>query len=689
MSIQLPRNAVSRRTIALAFALVTALTLWLAVDRTPAHAQDRALPNTGLADPANLVRLFNRWRTGASPNVLTIPLVSFGGLSAEVFDATGQVRLDLRARTLTSRVAGLPEGEWELWLIDNRAATGSSTFSDSGDTMVRAGSYRQAENAWVLEAALAAQSMEFDRAMVVRAGRHPTAGFVLAGSAALFERWNQGYLPEAETEDGLWQLVARGRELFTKETFAGNGRSCGSCHAERNNFTLDAKFAATLPTSDPLFVHERNSELKVNFEDGLMLRGLGLILGNSDGGDDLTHKFTLRPPPSLQSIATQIQAPDPFFGVDFTASGRAANQPERLGWGNDNLPLHDFAIGAVAQHMTKALTRRAGTDFRLPTDEELDALAAYQLSIGRAEEFDLKTLKLRYSGAIEGQKLYLDTGAPAELGHKNCNSCHFNGGGTMAFGANPAAPGFSLILDANPRGFNGTIGTNVNGLPASLALRLPPDGGYGRVPLPFGGFGNFGNIPGVGIVPVQEFNSGSLVESADTAPFFHNHAVASLEEAVAFYGTDAYKGQGSIGNTVNGPVQVKISDKADDPEVLRIAAFLRVLNILENIRSSVSAVERGRRAAAIGDAKELASLAREEVLDALEVASQGLLAASPDFSVTIVQVRLIGARTWLEAARDASDRGAVDQALRNAVNLLRSARGVLVDESTLPESFRN
>ena len=116
MSIQLPRNAVSRRTIALAFALVTALTLWLAVDRTPAHAQDRALPNTGLADPANLVRLFNRWRTGASPNVLTIPLVSFGGLSAEVFDATGQVRLDLRARTLTSRVAGLPQGEWDWFM---------------------------------------------------------------------------------------------------------------------------------------------------------------------------------------------------------------------------------------------------------------------------------------------------------------------------------------------------------------------------------------------------------------------------------------------------------------------------------------------------------------------------------------------------------------------------------------------
>ncbi|MBM3793416.1 MAG: hypothetical protein FJW31_04975 [Acidobacteria bacterium] len=82
--------------------------------------------------------------------------------------------------------------------------------------------------------------------------------------------------------------------------------------------------------------------------------------------------------------------------------------------------------------MTKSLARRNGADFRMPSDEELDSIAAYVLSIGRAEDFDLKKLKLHSGSARRGQKLYTDTGMLGEPGHKNCNSCHFNGGGTGA-----------------------------------------------------------------------------------------------------------------------------------------------------------------------------------------------------------------------------------------------------------------
>ena len=72
-----------------------------------------------------------------------------------------------------------------------------------------------------------------------------------------------------------------------------------------------------------------------------------------------------------------------------------ADPPERLGWSNDGPPLRDFAIVAIAQHATRTLNRRAGADFRVPTDEELDALAAYQLALGRQEDFDLKSLQLK------------------------------------------------------------------------------------------------------------------------------------------------------------------------------------------------------------------------------------------------------------------------------------------------------
>ena len=42
-----------------------------------------------------------------------------------------------------------------------------------------------------------------------------------------------------------------------------------------------------------------------------------------------------------------------------------------------------FAQGAIAQHFPKTLERINGIDFRLATSEELDALEAYMLSLGR------------------------------------------------------------------------------------------------------------------------------------------------------------------------------------------------------------------------------------------------------------------------------------------------------------------
>ena len=42
------------------------------------------------------------------------------------------------------------------------------------------------------------------------------------------------------------RLIDRGRALFFEETFAGNGRTCGSCHPVDNNFTIDPKSIAGL-----------------------------------------------------------------------------------------------------------------------------------------------------------------------------------------------------------------------------------------------------------------------------------------------------------------------------------------------------------------------------------------------------------------------------------------------------------
>ena len=297
------------------------------------------------------------------------------------------------------------------------------------------------------------------------------------------------------------------------------------------------------------------------------------------------------------------------------------------------------------------MNRVRGVDFRLPTDEELDALAAYQLAVGRQEDFDLPSLTLNSALASRGKVLYLDTGNLGETGHKNCNACHFNAGGTAALSFNPQTPGFP-DLDGSPRGFNMTAETNVNEIALALSLGLPRDGGFGQLPTVFASLGNTHDVPGVRHLELEGFNSPSIVESADTAPFFHNHTVPDLESSVAFYGTPAF--QTSIFATP-AVIPVSISADPNDPEVQAIAAFLRVLNALENIRSAIDVAERGRTMREAGDMRDLARLALAETVDAEDVLSQGALAgqiepcpsallpvSSPPYTIsTQFEVRLV------------------------------------------------
>ncbi len=57
------------------------------------------------------------------------------------------------------------------------------------------------------------------------------------------------------------EAVARGEYLFMNETFGGNGRTCATCHAPENFYTLSPSYIATLPPADSLFVYRRNADL--------------------------------------------------------------------------------------------------------------------------------------------------------------------------------------------------------------------------------------------------------------------------------------------------------------------------------------------------------------------------------------------------------------------------------------------
>lgn len=287
-------------------------------------------------------------------------------------------------------------------------------------------------------------------------------------------------------------LIAKGRRIFFNETFAGNGRTCGSCHPADNNFTIDAAFIARLPANDPLFVAEFGPALAKNFENARLMRAFGLILENLDGFDDLANRFVMRGVAHTLALRTSVASP----------------AGPRTGWSGDGAPgdgsLRSFATGAVIQHFTKTLARVPGVDFRLPTDEELDALAAFQLLLGRREDPKLP-LPLKSAVAQRGQALFLDRKV------SKCNFCHVNAGASADFGGG----------DLGNQNFDTGV-ENLPDQPARLtAQKVPRDDGLGT--------------PGDGT-----FNTPPLVEAADAGPFFHDNSVATLEAAVAFYDGDSF-----------------------------------------------------------------------------------------------------------------------------------------------------
>lgn len=389
-------------------------------------------------------------------------------------------------------------------------------------------------------------------------------------------------------------LTDRGREIFFNETFAGNGRTCGTCHRAEDNFGLSTTFIATLPPDDPLFVAETLPALASGFEAPQQMHANGLILENLDGFENLETRFVLRGVPHVQAQRTSV----------------ASRDGPRTGWGGDGSPgdgsLRSFAVGAVIQHFPKTTNRVAGVDFRLPTPEELDALEAFMLSIGRQADLTLP-LALADARVQRGQALFLDNNVA------RCNVCHFNAGAN----ANPAVFG----PDVGNRNFN----TGVEDLP-----NLPGRGGQPPAPRD-DGF----SIPGNG-----EFNTPPVVEAADTAPFFHNNAVDTIEEAVAFYNTPAFN---------NSPAGQVARIALTDEQVNDIAAFLRALNALENIRQSEAYLRLAlQRGSARG--QEQVALAREEMEDAATVLSAAGLHSNAVADIGDARSRLgraeRGARAW-------------------------------------------
>ena len=245
-------------------------------------------------------------------------------------------------------------------------------------------------------------------------------------------------------------------------------------------------FIATLPANDPLFVAEFNPAL-AQLERPQLMRAFGLILENLDGLDDPDQQVRHAQCPAHARVAGLAAA-------GHLAAGRAGADDRlvrrrRAGRGS----LRDFAIGAVTQHFTKSLARNEGPDFKLPSEHQLDAMEAFQLSLGRAADFNLATLLFPDANVETGK--YCSSTAPAIR--------------PQAAPALSATP-MPARCPQTARTATSTPMLRMSFTPRALET-FPHDGGFGQTANPDGSFGN------------RTFNTAPVVEAADTAPFFHNN----------------------------------------------------------------------------------------------------------------------------------------------------------------------
>ena len=668
------------------FAAAAAMLVYVVVigSSSGTRAQEPA-GNFGIGVPSVFLPKYLAFRTqqlgSATPDVMRVPLGYVKGLSRSFIAMNGEAALNLTSGAFSVNLAGLTPGTlYSVWIVDTPDIDGLP------DVPFRLGTILALNPTALLSGVLGLNLLPpgftIDQVAVVEGtawgGQTLASGSVNdfqkiffrrasliddSTGATLFDETTAAPLlftlvpplqfevedllgglvapklfmmsPDAGTSGGtkravqLDKLISQGATLFFTETFSGNGRTCGTCHPARNNFTIDPDFIATLPANDPLFVAEFNPAL-AQLERPALMRSFALILENLDGLSDPTHKFVMRGVPHTLGLQVSLQQ-DPNL----------PNPPAQMtGWSGDGAPgtgsLREFATGAVTQHFTKRLNRVAGTDFRLPKAKELDAMEAFQLSLGRATDFDLTRITFNDANVETGKGLFLNGSGDPNAGGK-CAACHNNAGALLG-------------------GQNLNINTNVEDVvhPARSIQDFPHDGGFGQAA---NGDGTFGN---------RTFNLASVVEAADTPPFFHNNLVNTLEDVVEFYD----------GPEFNNPRPLDARFNFDDTQDHQLAGFLRGINTLQNIDVATRELQEllANKNDPLTEQDRRLQTAFDDTQDAIDVLNQGGI-----FPTAVT--KLTDARNLIAQAQ-ASGSGSQRRTLaQQAIAKLGEARAIVATQS--------
>lgn len=594
-------------------AFITIGTFEYVSNRTTAREYQPHTIISAVGDPSALETQYKNWKQNIGDQANHLQFNLWALKQHTINGKKGEVLVDTKTGLLSAKIFNPEDKPLSLYLTRNGARLYEQT-AEADKSVIKAGDFDANGYLSTSVKSLLSTGFQFEQFVVAEADALPLKDPLLAGSASLFQRLYASEKSQQEDTHSLIPvaqasvpsvfpevfntLVAEGEDLFFNEGFAGNGRNCGTCHPAENNFTIDVPFIRSLPRRDPLFVAEfvpalifgHPANLDENgrpqrFENPALMRSFGLIVENVDGLGDVENRFTMR------SVQHNIG-----MTVSVDARPQSLTPPEqRTGWSGDGAPvgvvggvvtsgrLRDFIVGAIVQHYPKTMARSFDgprPDFRAPTPRELDALEAFIFSIGRKAELQItpgspNELILANQDAETGKTLFIN-GAGTGPG---CGGCHGQAGANILAGPNQGNANINTGVEAFLQNNLNNRRINIPGEPRPVdgGFGLNPDGTFdGLTPQPGFTNENFGDM---------RFNTVSVVESADTAPFFHNNIATTVEDSIRFYNTQEFI------DAVGAGIPF------DDRQVAQVAAFMRAINALDNIENhAMVQARRARRA---------------------------------------------------------------------------------------------
>jgi len=358
-------------------------------------------------------------------------------------------------------------------------------------------------------------------------------------------------------EAGLPALIARrkpqlafldfgkGRKLFERETFGGNGRTCLTCHSHDTGTTSpqDAQRRFAANPADPLFLADGSDDGQGHGATRMQKDATVLVRIPLPENVSLLHDATARSVVLRRGIPSTLDTPalDDVLMLD----GR---QPD----------LQAQARGAIADHAQAT---------RTPRNDELAQIAAFQQTPGFFSS--LTTMKYAYLGVKpelpqgqtepekRGRRFFVDAPLQGDLKTGLCSGCH----------SGPMLNETNEFIPAPPFRRGGrfqTVGVseiNMAGNPVIDFVFRNPDGTTTVVSSP---------DPGRALITgnVQDtenrnaFKIPSLWGVARTAPYFHDNSAKTLEDVARHY---------ALFFSIVSPIVLTPQDQAD------MVAYMKLL----------------------------------------------------------------------------------------------------------------